>query len=322
MGSLKKQIKRLVQKESFAYRCLLFLYRIFSQCTKFIHDNLVYCFIIKGIIRDIQQNLDANKHLSSEGGRLASSDDQDVIWVCWFQGMEQAPELVQTCFSRLCAVEKHRVILITEENMLQYADIPSSILKKWKAGNIPNPNFSDILRTVLLYQHGGLWIDATMLLVKPVPQYIWESPLFVFQYTENPLIFDAFSSHFMRGHAGDEFLGRVLYGMLRYWEKYDTLKDYFIYHFIFTGVARMDDDMRRIYANIPLRLSESNHLLQRYWLRQYDADMWDWLISRSFIHKLTYKGLTGVDLNNTYYDYIVKTYNQKKGFDYYDTEQE
>lgn len=68
MGSLKKQIKRLVQKESFAYRCLLFLYRIFSQCTKFIHDNLVYCFIIKGIIRDIQQNLDANKHLSSEGG--------------------------------------------------------------------------------------------------------------------------------------------------------------------------------------------------------------------------------------------------------------
>ena len=70
MGSLKKQIKRLVQKESFAYRCLLFLYRIFSQCTKFIHDNLVYCFIIKGIIRDIQQNLDANKHLSIEGGAV------------------------------------------------------------------------------------------------------------------------------------------------------------------------------------------------------------------------------------------------------------
>lgn len=68
MGSLKKQIKRLVQKESFAYRCLLFLYRIFSQYTKFIHDNLVYCFIIKGIIRDIEQNLDANKHLSIKGG--------------------------------------------------------------------------------------------------------------------------------------------------------------------------------------------------------------------------------------------------------------
>lgn len=107
---------------------------------------------------------------------MTSSDDQDVIWVCWLQGMEQAPELVQTCFSRLCAVEKHRVI----DNMLQYADIPSSVLTKWKAGSIPNPNFSDILRTVLLYQHGGLWIDATMLLAKPVPQYIWETPLFVF----------------------------------------------------------------------------------------------------------------------------------------------
>lgn len=70
MGSLKKQIKKLVQKESFAYRCLLLLYRIYSQCTKFIHDNLVYCFTVKGIIRDIQQNLDANQHLSIEGGAV------------------------------------------------------------------------------------------------------------------------------------------------------------------------------------------------------------------------------------------------------------
>lgn len=70
MKSLKKQIKKLVQKESFDYRCLLFLYRIYSQCTKFIHDNMVYCFTVKGIIRDIQHNLNANNHLSIEGGAV------------------------------------------------------------------------------------------------------------------------------------------------------------------------------------------------------------------------------------------------------------
>lgn len=70
MGRLKKKIKKVLQKESFAYRGLLFLYRIYSQCTKFIHDNLVYCFIVRGIIRDIQQTLDENNHLSIWGGAI------------------------------------------------------------------------------------------------------------------------------------------------------------------------------------------------------------------------------------------------------------
>lgn len=226
--------------------------------------------------------------------------------------MEQAPALVQACYAKLCRTDTHKVILITEENMSEYADIPPFILKKWKAGIIPAANFSDILRTVLLYQHGGLWIDATMLMAEPVPDYIWESSLFVFQYTENPLSFAAFSSHFMRGRAGKEFLGRVLYGMLDYWRKKDKLNEYFLYHFIFTGVSRMDEEMRKIYADVPLRLSESNHLLQRYWLTEYKEDMWKWLISRSFIHKLTYKGLDGIDLHHTYYDYIVNHYAVNK----------
>lgn len=320
MEKIKRQIKHLVQKESFAYRCILLVYRVLSSCKKFVHDNLVYIFTVKAIIQEIQENVRENRHMYIGNRKIECFEDQDIIWFCWFQGIASAPELVQACFLRLCEVESHKVILITEKNMLEYASVPTDILKKWKEGIIPNPNFSDILRTILLYQHGGLWIDATMLIVNPVPQYIWKSPLFVFQYTENPLIFDGFSTHFMRSRAGNEFLKRVLYGMLSYWDKNNSLKDYFIYHFIFTGVARMDEDMRKIYANIPFRLSESNHLLQRYWLQKYDADMWDWLISRSFIHKLTYKGLSNVDLNNTYYDYIVNSYSKKKGFDKHGTE--
>ena len=223
MGGLKKKSRKWCRKSRLPITAYC-SYIGFTHSAQNLSMTILCTVLPSGGLSATSSRLWMKITICLSGGRLAFGDDQDVIWVCWFQGMEQAPELVRSCFSRLCAVETHRVILITEENMLQYADIPSSVLRKWKAGIIPNPNFSDILRTILLYQHGGLWIDATMLLAKPVPQYIWESPLFVFQYTENPLIFDAFSNHFMRGHAGDEFLGRVLYGMLRYWEKYNTLQ--------------------------------------------------------------------------------------------------
>ena len=68
MGTLKKQIKKLVKKESFSYRCMLLTYRIYSLCVEFIHDNFVYMATVKGIIHDIQKNVREDGQISIMGG--------------------------------------------------------------------------------------------------------------------------------------------------------------------------------------------------------------------------------------------------------------
>ncbi len=43
------------------------------------------------------------------------------VWVCWFQGIENAPDLVQICYQSLQENLKDReIILITLENIMEY----------------------------------------------------------------------------------------------------------------------------------------------------------------------------------------------------------
>ena len=49
----------------------------------------------------------------------------DVIWICWFQGIENAPELVKKCYE---SIRKNnpdkRIVVITSENISEYVKFP------------------------------------------------------------------------------------------------------------------------------------------------------------------------------------------------------
>ena len=79
-----------------------------------------------------------------------------VIWICWFQGLENAPPVVKRCYESVKENLKcYTIHFLTAENMLEYADIPEGILQKWKKGIIGNAHLSDYLRSALLNKWGG-----------------------------------------------------------------------------------------------------------------------------------------------------------------------
>lgn len=92
-------------------------------------------------------------------------DATSPIWVCWWQGKENMPDIVKACYN---SIQKHAcnhpVILITEENFRNYIDMPEYIINKQKEGYIDITHFSDILRMMLLTKHGGIWMDSTLLI--------------------------------------------------------------------------------------------------------------------------------------------------------------
>lgn len=102
-----------------------------------------------------------------------------IIWVFWGQGEENMPSLVKACYRQLIHYNDN-VILVTNENVNEYISLEPEILRKVKQGVIPWANYSDIIRTTLLAQYGGLWLDAT----------VWISEKFSFQRFAN---FDFFS---------------------------------------------------------------------------------------------------------------------------------
>ena len=91
------------------------------------------------------------------------------IWVFWGQGEDSMPELIRACYEQLVALNGDAVTLVTNQNVHEFLDIPAVIYEKVERGAISWAHFSDIIRTSLLAQYGGLWLDATVWTTRQFP---------------------------------------------------------------------------------------------------------------------------------------------------------
>ena len=67
------------------------------------------------------------------------------IWVCWWQGLDNAPDIVKQCVKSIQNnAPNYTVTVITDDNYREFADIPAWIEEKNKKGIIPKAHFSDI----------------------------------------------------------------------------------------------------------------------------------------------------------------------------------
>lgn len=90
------------------------------------------------------------------------------IWVFWGQGEENMPPLVKACYRQLTYYNDN-VILLTNDNIKEYIDIPPIVYKKVSTGHVSWAHFSDITRNTLLARYGGLWLDATVWVRGKIP---------------------------------------------------------------------------------------------------------------------------------------------------------
>ena len=107
------------------------------------------------------------------------------VWVCWFQGLDNAPAIVKKCYESLkLNLTDREIVLVTIDNMCDYVEFPDYILEKWKTGQITHTHMTDLLRLELLIRYGGMWIDATVLCTnkrEEIPDYFFDSDLFLYQ---------------------------------------------------------------------------------------------------------------------------------------------
>ncbi len=107
-----------------------------------------------------------DQYLEAEAtGNRSFIEETSPIWICWWQGKENMSDIVKICIHSICSnAGSHPVKLITRDNYMEYVELPGFILEKVHNGMITLTHLSDILRFNLLYQYGGYWMDATVLL--------------------------------------------------------------------------------------------------------------------------------------------------------------
>ena len=245
----------------------------------------------------IKQKLEKKYSNAIEKFQENYSDDlphvsSNKVWVCWFQGIENAPLLVKKCYQSLQENLKDReIILITSENMLQYADFPDHILNKWKNGQITHTHMTDLLRLELLIRHGGIWIDSTVLCSaqrEQIPDYIFDSDLFFYQALkpgrdgQSQII----SSWLMSARTNNKILMLTRELCYLYWQTHDSLVDYFLLH-DFMSIA-LEHNTELWHAVVPRDNATPHNLLLRLF-DPYDEAMFSAIVGQTPFHKLSYK---------------------------------
>lgn len=231
-----------------------------------------------------------------------------IIWICWLQGEGQAPEIVKRCIASVRAkMPEYEVKVLTTENIFDFVSLPEHIVKKYQKGTISFTHFSDILRTALLVQHGGIWLDATVLLTGVISSKMTDAPLFFLQKSVLSSMPHAGSSWMLVAQKGNPILQRVLDLLSAYWKRENRLCDYFLFHLFLALVLTHNTQGKEALKAMTYVPNVDAHTLQFRLFENYTQSGWEQIIERSAVHKLTWKFNHNEPLEKkgTYYDYIL-----------------
>ena len=232
-----------------------------------------------------------------------SKIDADNIWICWFQGFDEAPALVTRCLE---SIQKHmpdkKIHLITADNMSNFVLFPSWVTSKWKAGIISDAHLSDMLRLELLIRYGGVWLDATTYLTDALPEYVYNRDLFMYICNTSDLtsVYHSWLIYSKKNHRVLQNTRALLY---EYWRRKNHLCEYFLWHLFMTmSIEKYPQDAHDIHYIV----GEPNHMLARNWSKQFDPVYWAELKKITPVQKLSTKRIPQSDYSGTYYDLLLR----------------
>ena len=220
-----------------------------------------------------------------------TTPEPERAFTIWYQGEEQAPPLVKACFRSMRRHLKQELVVLDEKTLFDWITLPDYIIDKWRSGKIAHTQFSDICRIELLYEHGGLWFDATDYVTSPVPQYIMDEDFFLFMAGKKIRGSYAFiQSCFIRAKKGNPVLGVWRDANAVYWKEEDSKINYFVHHMLLRLSVDVNPVAAEHFGRMPKVDQDPTHALWgEHCMDPYDEAAFASLTADSFFQKTNYK---------------------------------
>ncbi len=225
-----------------------------------------------------------------ETGKNQPAEEDGTIWSIWLQGEEAAPALVKACWrSARANCPGHKLVVLDEKTVFNYITLPPEIVGLWQAGKISPAHFSDLCRVELLYEHGGLWLDATDFIAHPLPQWLWDEDFFVYLAGDiNSYTF--MQNCFIRARRGNFILKAWRAMMFAYWKENPRHIHYFQHQMMFHKVVETNPAAAALFEKMPkLSQNPTHSLWWGYGDKPYDPDVFERLTSASMFQKTSFK---------------------------------
>ena len=222
-----------------------------------------------------------------------NSNFRNRIWMCWWQGLEHAPDLVRICIESIQRnTKEHEVTILTEKNYKDYVHIPEWAEEKFKAGIISRTHYSDLLRFSLLAEHGGIWLDASMFCVESNLDAYFDLPIWSIKRPDY-LHASVASGNFATYSMGCNYENRWIFASVRdfllyYWKENDMLIDYLLLDYLIVLAQSTNNRIAVAFSAIIPNNPNCDELFKVV-NKPFDRTEWERIKKDTYLFKLSWK---------------------------------
>lgn len=128
--------------------------------------GIYFNFIRKVGANNIEFDIKEFKNINFRKGNIKKYEEiPKIIWMFWSEPC--IPYDIEICISRIKSLNPNYEI-----NILNKYTIKKFIIIDLDNENMPLANISDLIRLRLLNQYGGVWLDASIIMNKPIDWFI------------------------------------------------------------------------------------------------------------------------------------------------------
>ena len=222
------------------------------------------------------------------------NDSRNSIWTAWLQGEENAPEVIRITLASIREnANGHPVIVISNENVDCYIDIPQSIKDKYESGLMGHAHYADVIRMMILAKYGGIWLDATMMLHEPIPEEAFQCPFYSVGFKagneEKYISGNKWLVRVIGGNMESVYLSAISRMLTNYWEDHNTAIDYFVFDYLIYILYESDRSFHLIVDKL-YRMDHYTNELRKIINEPFDEKTIKDLCIKNQIYTLTYRG--------------------------------
>lgn len=229
-----------------------------------------------------------------------------IIWQYWQQGLdENTPLLVKKCFE---SVQKHRngyeIIILSKETLHDYIEeFPDYVWKKFGTGGFVFPKIANLVRLYLLAAYGGVWLDATIYLTRPLEESWLQKDFFALQRSDTPPAdlkkftnidpigltwkeeaLARMQNSFLIAKPHNKIIEDLLSIHLEYWKKETQINHYFFFQIMFNCMMQRDE-WKKLNCEIVDYADFHRFLIAEF--ECFDQKYYDEVTARWGVHKLS-----------------------------------
>jgi hypothetical protein len=211
-----------------------------------------------------------------------------VIWSCWFQGREFAPEIVERCLSSWeDRNPEWDFRCLDAASICRYVDLREYV--DLDRQQITAASLSDILRLLLLHEYGGVWVDATTFCNAPLDTWISQAAQTGFFAFSRPAEDRELATWFLAAHSGNHLLNKWMARVVAYWSHRTATRDYFWAHHEFGELLALDSRAFADWQVVPRISADAPHSVQAAGLYRDYEEVRDYVDWSAPVFKLTHR---------------------------------